>query len=105
MAACIVLTTVDDRHAADKLARPLVAQRLAACVTILPAAVSYYRWKGKVQRSREAVLLIKTSRRMWPKVLSFIKRSHPYKVPELILLPVTAGSKEYLSWLNASLKK
>lgn len=105
MAACVVLTTVADRRAALKLAKPLVERHLAACVGVIPGAMSLYRWKGRVQTSREALLLVKTSRRLWPKVLNYIKKSHPYEVPEIILLPIVAGSKEYLSWLNASLKK
>ena len=100
----MVLTTAKDGRAAKRLAKPLVSARLAACVTVVPGASSHYRWKGKCESSREALLLIKTSRRLWPKVLSYLKKNHPYELPEIVLLPVSAGSKEYLSWLNASVK-
>lgn len=105
MAACVVLTAVGDRKTADRLAKRLVSERLAACVTRVPGAFSHYRWKGKGETAREVLLLIKTQRRLWPKVRSFLKKSHPYELPEIILLPVSAVSEEYLSWLDSSLKK
>ncbi len=105
MAACVVLTTTGDRKSAERLARSLVLHKLAACATAVPGAVSHYRWKGKAVSSRETLLLIKTDRRLRSKVLRFLKTNHPYDVPEALALPVSWGSKEYLSWLNASLKK
>jgi periplasmic divalent cation tolerance protein len=105
MAACLVLTSVGDRKSAGRLAKRLVSDRLAACVTGLPDAVSHYRWKGNSETSREVLLLIKTDRRSWPKLRNFLKKNHPYELPEILMLPVSAGSKEYLSWLDSSLKK
>ena len=105
MAALVVLTTVAARNAADRLARSLVKQRLAACVTALPGATSHYRWKGKPESSREVLLLIKTDRRVWPRLLRYLRNNHPYELPEAIALSVAKGSKEYLSWLDDCLKK
>lgn len=102
--ACVVLTAVSGRREADRLARGLVKAKLAACVTLLPGAVSHYVWKGKTERSREVLLLIKTARKAWPRLSAFIRKEHPYELPELIAFPVLSGSKEYLSWLNGSLK-
>ncbi len=105
MRACVVLTTVGNRQEARRLADLLIFGRLAACVTLLPGAVSHYRWKGRRRTSGEVVLLIKTQRRLWPRLLKALKTRHPYELPEILLLPLLGGSKEYLSWLAASLKK
>ena len=101
----VVLTTVGDPKAALRLSRLLISKKLAACVTAVPGAVSHYRWKGGIVRSKEVLLLIKTTAAVWPRVLHFLKKNHPYDNPEILALPVTEGSKEYLSWLNASVKK
>ena len=105
MGACVVLTAVGEPRAAGRLAKRLVSEKLAACVSALPGAVSHYRWKGKSQTSRETLLLIKTDRKRWPGLKTYLKKHHPYRVPEILMLSVTEGSKEYLSWLNACLKK
>ena len=105
MQACVVLTTVGGLKAAERLADSLVSKKLAVCVTVIPGVLSRYRWKGKVQRSREALLLIKTSRGLRPRILRFLRSNHPYDVPEALALPVSWGSKEYLSWLGDSLEK
>ena len=105
MGACVILSTVGNRSAAGRLAKRLVAQRLAACVTALPGAVSHYRWKGKNETSREVLLVIKTDRKKWPALKTFLKSNHPYESPEVLMLAVSEGSKEYLSWVSACLKK
>jgi periplasmic divalent cation tolerance protein len=104
VAACVVLTSVADRRSADRLSRLFVKEGLAACVTALPGAVSHYRWKKKFETSREILLLIKTDRRSWPKLLRVLKSHHPYELPEALMLPA-AASKEYLAWINGSLRK
>jgi len=105
MAACVVLTTFGDMKSAERMARSVVSAKLAACATAVPGAVSHYRWKNKVQRAREVLLLVKTSRSLWPRLLTHIKKNHPYDVPEILAVPVSKGSREYLSWLKKSLKK
>lgn len=105
MAACVILTAVSTAKAGRCLALALVEEKLAACVTVLPGAVSHYRWKRRIESSREAVLLIKSDRRLWPVVRRFLREHHPYEIPEMLVLSVSGGSKEYLSWLNACLKK
>ena len=101
----MVLTAVADTGTVHRLARSLVRQRLAACVTVSPGAVSHYRWKKKFERSREVLLLIKTNRRSWPKLLRFLRKHHPYELPEVLALPVALGAGDYLSWLDGCLKK
>ncbi len=87
------------------MARSLVSAKLAACGTAVPGAVSYYRWKSKVRRSREVLLFVKTSRSVWPRLLAYLKKNHPYDVPEILAIPASKGSREYLAWLEKSLKR
>ena len=100
----LVLTALPDRKSAQKLAASLVDKKLAACVSVLDGASSVYRWKGKVESSRESLLLIKTTRAAWKKVEAFVLGRHPYELPELIALPVTAGSKKYLGWIGKNVE-
>jgi periplasmic divalent cation tolerance protein len=98
---CVVLVTCGSLAEATRIARAVVGLRLAACVNILPGALtSIYRWKGKVESARERLLLIKTSRKRLPKLQAKIERLHSYEVPEFIALPVAAGSRRYLAWLE-----
>ena len=102
---CLVLVTCASAEEARRIARAVVEARLAACVNILPAAVtSIYRWNGKVESARERLLLIKTSRKRLARLQAAVKRLHSYDVPEFIALPITAGSHAYLTWLEESLK-
>lgn len=97
----VVLVTAPPKKA-DGLARGLVSARLAACVNVVPGLVSHYRWEGKVRRDRESLLVIKTRAALLKKVETWVKKHHPYTVPEVLALPVTGGSREYLSWLAAN---
>jgi periplasmic divalent cation tolerance protein len=101
----VVLVTCSTSTEAQRIARAVVNARLAACVNILPGAVqSIYRWKGKVESSRERLLLIKTSRRRLAKLQAAVKRLHSYEVAEFIAIPIAAGSRAYLSWIEEVLK-
>lgn len=99
--AWVVLTTVGDEAAADQLARTLVDNRLAACVSRVPKVRSYYRWEGQVQQDDEMLLLIKTKRSKYALLESAIKAEHPYDLPEILALPAKAGSAEYLAWIGS----
>jgi periplasmic divalent cation tolerance protein len=102
---CLVLVTCGSMPEARRIARAVVGARLAACVNILPRAVtSIYRWKGKVESARESLLLIKTSKKRLAKLQASVQRLHSYEVPEFIALPLLAGSRAYLTWLEESLK-
>ena len=96
----MVMTTVADAEAGQRLAAELVERRLAACVQALPIQ-STYRWKGAVQRDAEILLLIKTKVSLYPEVEAFIRSAHPYETPEIILVPIVAGFAGYLQWLAA----
>src|SRR5271170_5958808 len=101
----IVLVTCGSRKEARKIARALVGQRLAACVSEIgvPAA-STYRWKGRIESAKEFLLLIKTTKRRFAAVRDAVRKLHSYEVPEVIVLPVAAGSRAYLDWITASVK-
>jgi periplasmic divalent cation tolerance protein len=101
---CLVLVTCASAAEAKRIAYAVVEKRLAACVNILPGAVtSIHRWKGKVESARERLLLIKTSRKRLAKLQAAVERLHSYEVPEFIALPIAAGSRAYLAWVDDSL--
>ncbi len=97
----LVLANVPDQALAERIADVLVEQGLAACVNIMPAVTSVYRWQGKVQRDIEIPLLIKTTQARYQEVEQAIVQSHPYDVPEIIALPIAAGLPDYLAWMQA----
>lgn len=101
MNAIVVMTTVDSSEAGEKLASALVEEKLAACVQILPAIESIYRWKGDVQKETEHLLLIKTTADRWEDLSAFIHSNHPYEVPELIAVDVLKIAPKYRDWLGA----
>jgi periplasmic divalent cation tolerance protein len=101
----VVLNTCASEAEAGRLARLLLDQRLAACVSIIPRLRSLYRWKGAVESSEECLLLIKSSRLLFDRLSAAIEKEHAYEVPEVLALPVLAGSGPYLDWLNANLQE
>jgi len=101
--AYLVLTTCPDQACANALARAVIEEELATCVNQIPGPIkSIYRWQGEVCRNLEFLLLIKTTARGWPALRDRIGALHPYDIPELIALPIEAGSDAYLAWLRAS---
>ena len=98
--AIIVLTTVASEDEAVRLVRTLLERRLVACGTLLPGARSLYRWQGKVADEREVVVMLKTRSARLASLQSAFGDLHPYKVPELLALPVSAGLDKYLEWIN-----
>jgi periplasmic divalent cation tolerance protein len=99
LGAIVILTTVPDRETADRIAAVLVEAKLAACVNILPSVRSVYRWQGVVEKTDENQLLIKTAVERYREVEEAIRAHHPYEVPEIIALPISAGLPAYLQWL------
>jgi periplasmic divalent cation tolerance protein len=97
--ALLVLCTAPTAEVAAGLARALVEARLAACGNVVPGLRSIYRWQGKVEDESEALLLLKTTRDQFPALRDELLRRHPYQVPEVLALPVEAGSARYLDWL------
>ncbi|UPT72667.1 MAG: divalent-cation tolerance protein CutA [Elusimicrobiota bacterium] len=99
----VVLITAP-RAKADKLAKGLVSARLAACVNVVPGVVSHYRWKGKLHKDAEALLIAKTMVSELPALKRWVEENHPYDVPEVLILPVEDGAASYLGWLAESLR-
>lgn len=98
----LILTTFPADGDAQSLARTIVEERLAACVNILPPMTSVYRWQGEVEQAEERQLVIKTTGTNVDALRDRIKALHPYEVPEFLVLRITAGAPDYLSWLAAS---
>ena len=100
----VVLNTCDSAEEAERLARSLVERRLAACVTVISPVRSFYRWQGAVADAAEWLLVIKTSRPLFAQLCAAIESTHSYELPEILALPVTEGSTNYLAWLDGELQ-
>lgn len=101
--ALAVLVTAPTFDKAAELARTVVEERLAACGNVLGGARSIYRWEGKVVDEPEVLLVLKTSREIFPRLRDRLLALHPYEVPEVIAIPVEEGSAAYLRWIEESL--
>ena len=97
-ASVVVLCTAPDEATAQDLAAKVLAEKLAACAT------SLYYWEGKLEQEYEVQMILKTTVSHQQALLECLKSHHPYQTPELLVLPVTHGDTDYLSWLNASLR-
>jgi periplasmic divalent cation tolerance protein len=105
MTDCIqVLTTAPSQEEAARIARALVEERLAACVQVLGPVASTYRWQGAIETSQEWLCIAKTAKGLYPEVEQAVRRVHSYQVPEILAVPVTAGSADYLAWLAGEVK-
>ncbi|HTT10450.1 MAG TPA: divalent-cation tolerance protein CutA [Burkholderiaceae bacterium] len=96
----LILTNCPDAATAERIARTLVEQRLAACANLLAPVQSTYRWEGAIERAVETPLLIKSTRERYPEVEAAIRTLHPYSVPEIIAVPIVAGFGPYLRWIE-----
>ncbi|HXD72651.1 MAG TPA: divalent-cation tolerance protein CutA [Vicinamibacterales bacterium] len=100
--AVLVLSTLPDDPSAERIARTLVDEKLAACVNLFSPMTSVYRWKGAVESGTERQIVIKTSRALVGALERRLKELHPYELPEFLVLPIDDGSSEYLRWLDES---
>lgn len=96
----VVYTTIDNVQDARKIARTLVEEQLVACVNIIPKIESIYRWKGKVETDNEVVLIAKTTDKNVKKTIQKIKELHTYELPDIIVLPIIGGLKDYLNYIQ-----
>jgi periplasmic divalent cation tolerance protein len=97
--ALVVLVTAPSAEKAAELGRAAVSERLAACANVVPGIRSIYRWEGKVQDEPEVLLILKTTRARFEALRERVLALHPYRVPEVLALPVEAGSEAYLEWI------
>lgn len=100
----VVLMTAANGEEATRLADLLIGAHLAACVQILPEMESVYRWEGKVERQSEILLIAKTTTARLAELEREVRALHSYETPEIIAIPIIAGSTPYLEWLEESLK-
>src|SRR5215813_7235372 len=103
--AIIVFMTASNGEEAARLADMLVGAHLAACVQILPEMESVYRWQGKIERAPEILLLAKTTKSKFEELEREVRALHSYDTPEIIAIPVVAGSTRYLEWLTQATAK
>jgi periplasmic divalent cation tolerance protein len=99
MAYAVLLTSLPDRAAAKAMAEKLIAKRLVACVQMVPIE-SVYEWQGTVEEAAEILLLCKMKREDYAEAEKLILAQHPYETPEVVLLPIEAGSSAYLAWID-----
>ena len=93
---CLVLTAVSDGPTANRLAEALVENRLCACVSVVPGAISRYRWQGHLEKAEEAIVIAKTLSSRYSEVEAFLVDEHPYECPEILKIPIEAGLPAYL---------
>ena len=95
----LLYITAANADEAERIAEGLVVERLAACANILPGVASIYRWRGKVERASEVVVIAKTRDDLADAAIALVKRMHSYEVPGVVALPIDAGNSDYLRWL------
>jgi len=98
----VILVTAKDTKEATKIARGLLEAKLIACANIIEGVQSLFWWQGKIDMSREVYLILKTKKVLFKKVSAKVKSLHSYQTPEIIALPIVAGSKDYLGWVSSS---
>jgi periplasmic divalent cation tolerance protein len=98
-----VITTTETKADAQAIAHAVVQKRLAACVQIIGPITSTYWWQGEIETAEEWLCVIKSRRDLYEQLEAAIKEVHPYDVPEILAVPVIAGSKDYLRWLDGEL--
>src|ERR1035437_6865411 len=100
----VVLSTCANEEEAERLARLLVEQRLAACVSVISRMRSGHRWKGAVETSAECLVIVKSSRDLFASLTAVLEKAHSYGVPEALAIPIVDGAANYLNWLGANLR-
>jgi periplasmic divalent cation tolerance protein len=105
MRAIVVVTTVGTEEQANLIAREIIARRQAACVNIVPAIRSIYRWKGKICKDGELLLIVKTLEDEFDAVASTIRELHSYELPEILSFGISRGDQRFLDWIASSVDK
>ena len=100
----VVFVTAKDLGEGRKIVRYLLEKKLIACANIVNGVESHFWWEGKIDQASEALLIMKTRKGLFSKIIKAVKEVHSYRVPEILALPLIAGDKEYLDWLSAETK-
>ena len=100
----IILSTYPDLASAQEAARTLISTHLAACINIIPSVLSVYKWQGSIQQEQETQLIIKTHESKLAELMSYIESTHPYDIPEVVVLDISKTSEGYANWLTNSLQ-
>jgi len=100
----VVFITAPSMEEGKKIARKVVEEKLAACANIVPALHSIYWWQGKIETADEVMLIVKTKSSMVTRLVDRVKKLHSYTVPEIVALPIMDGNRDYLKWIDDSLK-
>ena len=100
----VIFVTAPDKKQARQIANKLIKTKLAACVNIIPGVESLFSWKGKIDSAKELLLIIKSEKSKLPRIIKTVKSLHSYEVPEIIALPIVAGNKEYLRWIDECIR-
>ncbi|MDD5449204.1 MAG: divalent-cation tolerance protein CutA [Candidatus Omnitrophica bacterium] len=95
-----IFITASSRKEAEKIALSLLKKRLVACANIFGGVDSIFSWKGKIDKAEETLIILKTKRNLFKKIVLEVKKIHSYKTPEIIAAPIIEGSKDYLEWIN-----
>jgi periplasmic divalent cation tolerance protein len=98
----VIFVTAKDKKEASTMAKGLLEVKLIACANILDGVQSLFWWQGKIDSSKEVLLILKTKNNLFKKVVSKVKSLHSYQKPEIIALPIINGSEDYLNWINTS---
>ena len=98
----VIFVTVSSKEEAHKIIQALIQEKLVACGTIIDGVGSHFWWQGTIDQAKETLLILKTRKALFPKVVKKVKSLHSYEVPEIIALPIVAGNKQYLEWIDES---
>jgi len=101
----IILVTAKDKAEAHGLSTALLESKLIACANIISAVESFYWWEGKIERSAEALLVLKAKAEDFEAIRQLIKEKHSYETPEIIAVPIKQGDQDYLQWLSRSVER
>ncbi len=105
MAYVLVYITFSSREEAKKIAKILIEKRLVACTNIIPEITSFFWWKGKIEEEKESVLIAKTKKELFDKLLQEVKKLHSYECPCIIALPIVEGNPDFLNWIDEEVQR
>ena len=100
----VILITASKKEEARKIAAKLLKEKLVACVNIMDKVESFFWWQGKIDKAAESLMVIKSTKAKFKKIVKSVLSAHSYTVPEIIALPIIAGHKPYLDWIDESLR-